>query len=659
MNNTFTTRPVIEIDPCNLPEVYPPQAVLIKSVRSDGISFRVDIGRICYLEREKDGGGAHSGKHYVVGRVDVSSLSMKRIDWLRNYLDAALCKGWRNETLRGYLHLLRSFFQYCDFDGGEKPESLEALVREYQRYQIELDQRVRISGKACLSPSSASKALYCVSEFIKLAFQLSNNELIGFIPKYRSRKSKIELKARSVSQQDGQKYLQTCAMYFNQFADAILKNHYPIRVTPLDSTDDSLYWHENSGASLKSLPGCFQEDGSPFPYEDIKEIIGRNFKSGYNGKNEFYERTFAVNKKNWMNETLSSQKRYSYNLSTFCFFQVYLGFTGANVQPTLDLKISDLDLEKIGTTAFSKKYKYRAGRIVHFNAPSQLKREVLKYLRLRDWAESLELSENGSEYLFVKFSESEKLQRLDRAAGNGLLSKSTLFEGVKRVSSAQIRQIVSEYFIRKSQGKISLVARKLNNTITTTAKSYSALDLETQALEMSGFHEKLTIQIRQFNRLSNDLIPVNIANKGEAEKVASGSCSNIKGELPERAIGFNNEAPEPSCGTFESCLFCEYFAIHKDFEDIHKLLSLREALHAVSVIRNDPEHNEAVIQPALYRIDEILEYVATNDEKIKILINKVETELDMGNYSKHWSAQIQTLNNEVTNIKGGDRLWEI
>ncbi|AXN29763.1 hypothetical protein DVV14_00005 [Vibrio coralliilyticus] len=76
-----------------------------------------------------------------------------------------------------------------------------------------------------------------------------------------------------------------------------------------------------------------------------------------------------------------------------------------------------------------------------------------------------------------------------------------------------------------------------------------------------------------------------LASEDESERIATGSCSNLDGKVPSRAKGFNAKAPEPSCGTFESCLFCDYFAIHEDFEDIHKLLSLKEALNATSMIR--------------------------------------------------------------------------
>jgi hypothetical protein len=643
MNDSIDSRPLIEVNPKNLPKVYAPQAVVIKGVRADGMHFKVDIGRVCYLERAMDSVRSLSGKHYIPSSVNTKSLSSVRVEWLRNYLYTAFHKGWRDETLRQNLHCLRHFFHFCDFEGGSKPTTLDGLVSEYQRYQNILGQRGCVSSNSSLKSSSILKRLNTSRSFIQWAFQLSNNEILALIPKQRSRQSNSVNESRSVSLQDGQDYLRACAVYFNQFADAILDNQYPIPVSHPHDEREHLYWHSTLGTSLVSLPNCFTKKGEPLPYQEIKDILAKNFKSKLPTKSEFYDRALVRNRNEWVSGKLTPQKIYAYNLSVFCFFQIYLAFTAANVQPTLDLKISDINLSKVGFSAFAKKHKFRAGRSVRFDAPSHLKREIVKYVNLRTWAESLELPGDANDYLFVKIGENNKLQRLDRSNGSTLIRKSLLFKGITKVSSRDIRQLAGEYFIRKSQGKVSLVAKKLNNSIATTAKSYTSIDIETQAQEMNRYHEELSSKIRYFNRTTNSPIPVIFANEDESERIATGSCSNIDGEVPSRAKGFNAKAPEPACGTFESCLFCEYFAIHEDFEDIHKLLSLKEALNTTSMIRNDSEHHEAVVKPAIFRIDEILDFVSNNNHGLREVIRQAEEKIEMGNFNQHWGRQIEIL----------------
>mgnify|MGYP000129612838 FL=1 len=651
MNSIMNQRPIVELDTKRLPKIYSPQAAVIIGIRADGIQFKVDIGRVCYLERAMDSESRLSGKRYVPSCVNTNSLAPSRVEWLKNYLQVVFSKGWRDETLRAYLHSIRHFFQFCDFNGGSKSITLDGLVSEYQRYQIKLNQRGRFNGELSLKSSTIIERLNTARCFIQWALKLSNNEILALIPKQRSRCSGKINESRAVSLTDGQSYLRACAIFFNQFADSILDNKYPIPINHPNDKREHLYWHSPLGTSLVSLPNCFNEKGEPLPYKKIKDFLAVNFKSKSQGMSDFYNRTLGYNRNEWVNGKLTPQKVYAYNLSVFCFYQIYLAFTAANVQPTLDLKLSDIDLDKIGADAFAKKHKFRAGRAVKFEAPGHLKREITKFLKLRDWIEKFGLQGGGQEYLFVTIGENNTLKRFNRAYGVELTRKSILFKGITKISSMQIRQLASEFFIRKSKGKVSLVAKKLNNSITTTARSYTSIDIESQAQEMNRYHEELSSQVLYFNRTTHNPLPVAIANENEVERIATGSCTNIAGNPPTRAIGFNSKAPEPTCGTFESCLFCRYYAIHDDFEDIHKILSLREALNAASMIRNDPEHHEVVVKPAIFRIDEILDFVSNNNSGMRKVIRQVEDEIDMGNYNPHWGKQIEILIRQANTSK--------
>lgn len=644
----MNSRQLIEVNPQNPPKIFAPQSVIVKSEQSDGGGFQVDIGRICYLSRDKDSNYAN-GKSYTHGDVCKSSLSTERADRLRNFLNEAFQKGWRNETLRGRLHCVRYFFSFCDFDEGQKPVSLEEFVSEYQRYQLHLIQRGRLNGSNFLSSTSINQRLVTARNFIQWGFQLSNTQMLALLPKHRALKPSADFDFRVAQLKEGQEYLAACRMYFNQFADAILENRYPIHVSPPNSVDKDLYWHSARGTTLKSLPGCFDQDFKPYPFCEVKEIIAKNFKDNKTDRACFYKRTLVKNRSDWMSGKLMVQKVYAFNLASFCFFHLYIGFTAANVQPTLDLKLSDLDLASIGASSFARKHKFRSGRSVTFSAPSQLKREVLKYLKLRKWVSEQGLKNEVDDFLFVKIAADKSIKRLGRDVGACLVRNSPLFSGVKKLTSRELRQLASEYFIRKSKGKISLVAKKLNNSIATVAKSYTAIDIASQANEMNDFYEELSSKVRLFNRDTNECIPIKIAKNRESERVASGSCSNLNGQEPSRVNGFNKNAPEPSCGTFESCLFCKYFALHIDIEDLLKLLSLKEALKATALLRNDPEHFQAVIQPALERVDEIIEFVSEESSSARKTLEEVQERIKRGEFDRFWSEQINALNG-ATNV---------
>lgn len=443
------------------------------------------------------------------------------------------------------------------------------------------------------------------------------------------------------------------SLYFNQFSDAILESKYPVHIKLLDSEKDSLYWCTHTGESLKNIPNCINDMGDLASFSDIEEAISYYYNSKSSVKN-FYDR-LVYNRNRWINEPLCPKKIYAYNFSVYCFFRIYLAFTAANVQPTLDLKISDLDITKIGSGPFAKAYKHRAGKNIHFTSSNILKRLLLKYLKLRSWLNDQDCiqDKNIDDYLFVSISKHKKIIRLLQSTGWSTMRGSPFFVGIKPISLRDIRNLAGEYVIKQSKGKLSLVAKKLNNTISTVARSYTSIDLESQAIEMNSFHEDLSLRIRQFNRNTDETIPINIienANKREGvERIATGSCSNLFELNPMRAYGFNDNAPEPECGTFESCLFCKFFSLHIDFEDVHKILSLREALLKISSIRNDPEHFKIVVEPSIYRIDEIVKELQNKSLNTEKLVNEVRKAIKVGIYNDNWDKQIRMLEKQLEN----------
>ena len=636
-------RKTFELDLIDISTASNIQNLVIKGGMADGGVFRVDIGRVCYTKREKDiHNYFHAANQYEAARIDVSSLSQERIQWVSRYLEYISQKNMRNETIRGILYQLKNFFNYCDFEGTQ-PTTFDDLIVNYQSYQLVLLQKVR---SAIYSASTVYKLLRVNREFIKIAFNLSDAEILAFIPKHRHRET--TLKTRDSSLDDLEKYIQTCILCFNHFADSVLENRYPVQVKLLDSDDEFLYWHAPSIQELKSIPNCLDKAGNLAAFSDIEKALSCYFESD-RARKDFYRHSLVRNREKWMNDSFCPRKIYAYNFSVYCFFRIYVAFTAANVQPSLDLKISDLDVSKIGSGSFAKIYKHRAGKKVHFTSSSYLKRLLLKYLKLRSWVNDQEYAQDQEvdDYLFVGISERKKMIRLVQNAGWSTMNNSLFFKRIKPISLREIRGLAGEYVIKQSKGKLSLVAKKLNNTITTVAKSYTSIDLESQAIEMNEFHEGVSLKIQQFNRDTCDIIPINIVEEnhvsGKVERIATGSCSNLSSVDPIRAIGFNENAPEPECGTFESCLFCKFFSLHLDFEDIHKLLSLKEALLKTSIIRNDPEHFNVAVEPSIYRISEIVENLQNQKPDTKNLVDDVKNTIEMGIYNDNWTNQIMML----------------
>lgn len=658
MTIILKSRKVIVVNIDDIAKINKAQCLILEGRKANGSIFKVDIGRICYTIREEDSGkGLHKTKKYLTGAVDPQSLSLKRSKWLKDYLLHILSKGLRNESIRAELYQLRYFFNFCDFNGS-KPTTLSDLVSNYKSYQLVLYQKGQGNNKLSYSEGVICKRLNTAREFIQVVFNLSDSNVLAIIPKPRHSSRNIHIKPRSTNLMDLQNYLQICIQVFTKFSDAILENRYPIQINPLNSSCDSMYWHSPFASELKILPNCVNEHRELISFEKLEASLARYFKRSDSSK-QFYRDTLIYSRNAWLNEPLTNKKIYAYNLCVYCFFKIYIGFTAGNVQPTLDLKITDLDIKKIGLSVFAKKHKHRAGRKVDFTSSSQLKRLVVKYLKLRQWLDGLELVNKDSEsFLFVTISEKRQVIRLCGNASSSTMQRSPLFKGVKNITAQDLRRLCGEYIIRQSKGNISLVAKKLNNSIATTAKSYTSIDMESQTIEMNKYHEELSFKIHQFNRSTNKTIPINILEHEESHRVASGSCTNLTESTPVRADGFNSNAPDPICGTFETCLFCKFFSIHIDFEDLHKLLSLREALLKASIIRADPEHHQFAVAPSLYRINEILKVLRERNSTIRSLILEVEQTIEMRVYNDNWDKQIEIMTKEAKKLSSESELCQ-
>lgn len=648
---TMNQRTIIEMDLIDINENVEFQNLVLKSKKSDGSICRIDIGRLCYTTRDKDTRYyVHASEKYKTVWVDNNSLSLDRVQWFKKYTMYTINQGFRLETIRETLYSIKYFFDFCDFED-VKPISFDALIKSQSNYQKMIYQKKNYSS------STLYKKIQRVRDFIQVAFDLSDAEILTLIPSYRQRSSKSDNEFRVSSLDDLQKYIQTCIVIFNQFSDAILKKQYPVDVSEIatvNKRNHSLFWYAPS-KKPRELPSSLINNNELMSFEDLEPFLFEYFKR-IDAKKDFYKKVLLFNKEEWLINSLCYSKRYAYNLCVYCFFRIYLAFTAANAQPTLDLKISDIDINKIGTDSFAQKQKYRASKKVNFTASIQLKRILMKFLELRKWVSNLGLNENVDEYLFVTISENQQLKRLTQMAGRALMLTSPLFSEVNPVTVREIRNLAGEYIVQKSGGKLSLVAKKLNNTISTVAKSYTSTSLETQAIEMNNFHEELSSKICRFNRDTEDDIDISVADNSNSFRIAIGSCTNLINYEPVKVNGFNEYAPEPTCGTFESCLFCQFYSIHIDFEDLHKLLSLREALLKTSIIRNDAEHHLAVVEPMIFRIEEITNVLKSKDNNCDELLDSVEEKIEMGIYNENWDAQIKAMNEAIINMTKEDRI---
>ncbi len=210
------------------------------------------------------------------------------------------------------------------------------------------------------------------------------------------------------------------------------------------------------------------------------------------------------------------------------------------------------------------------------------------------------------------------------------------------VPPTQWRKNVSYAYINKSGGDTALTAEKLSNTERTVAKNYARPAVDELASQITNLLDAIHSTAIARTR-KTDQIPVRIINEvRQKETIGVGDCVKRSGLDPRRTAGFTEHAPQPSCRAPETCLFCDFYAVHADEADIRRLLSLR---YVIIATRPDIDHDHWAqkITPTIHRIDEVLTAISQTDSDIPPLISKVREEIKSGHLDQFWGIHFDTL----------------
>ncbi|MDN3442694.1 hypothetical protein QL898_13815, partial [Psychrobacter sp. APC 3279] len=112
-------------------------------------------------------------------------------------------------------------------------------------------------------------------DFIKIAYNLSDIDILSIIPKHRHMGHNS--KERDSSLEDFKNFLQTCITYFNEFSYAILNKIYPIPITLAKSSSNDYYWDSTRKYGIKKLPNCFYNSGEPLPFNEVKNALSNYY----------------------------------------------------------------------------------------------------------------------------------------------------------------------------------------------------------------------------------------------------------------------------------------------------------------------------------------------------------------------------------------------
>lgn len=644
MSNNFTHRQVVVIGPKDVNiEVIQPQFVVLGFANPTANGFRyLDVGSFCYIFRSR------LSRHKTGCAIDPRSFDNTRTLVVREMIERL--RVMQPATAIDEFAKFKAFIDWMD----EQVQSYafddaNSVKKAYIDYTHHLLFRMKISGTSnkAITRLTASKLQSRARTVVRMATGLSEIDVRAVATHIFKKTNHGHHMNSWLPSADEQARTFATLITFIDEAHRLLVGTGELPAHLISPSGESYYLYSMMGNSEKSRGAKFSlapmlSVSKSFPtWKETKThfcLFGDSAELAIQASNYYdYRRRFERN-----NADPRSYLRHQIGVCAVAAgILAFIAATGCNLSTAQKLEIDTFEIvpstqgrRLSGTKARAK------GKIVHPEFGARFSPVFRKYMELREWL----LNGADSPLVFpivnikkggISFIGSTPINSLKRLFAN-VLPKTTW------ITPTQWRKNVSYQYVKHSGGDMALTAEKLSNTVQVVEQNYSRPALEDFAAEMAGFFE-LMHQAAIDRTRTAERIPVRILDEKKPEAAtATGSCEKTPEEKPERAHGFTALAPAPACREPESCLFCAFYAIHADEEDIRRLLSLRYLITATEN-KQPIDDWQRKFGPTIHRIDEVLSTIHEIGACSKETINRVRDEVASGNLDAFWSIHFDTL----------------
>jgi len=661
--------------------IVPENVVLSESrgvVQSSARSF--DFGRYCFSRKEyKTKFNIASGKKEF--RVDLESILPARRAFVAGTINFIRETTSSETTIIDKASKINHFFLFVEKNivDNEWPDTKDKALKCYEKYFEYLIGRSRLPRRLSNSISRNTVVAYgkFIRRLIEFVYGLSEREIERKFPSIMSQR--VQKNVDVSSKVERQKFIHVCLSIFEQFHEAILnRKPFPWMIN-LSNTglDKRFLWGGIMSVRSKLNPYLYQEDGLMITFEELNELldslgfggfdsivdingVGRksrgSISSYYRAKIKYWSK--VNNNKNIYDGMLYT----SWEISVRCFWCCFIAATGVNYSVASSLVYGKEEFIPQRGYVFSG-LKVRSGnKIIYAEFNKPFERYFLKFKELRSWAVSkLNIDPELWFFLFADFDPHINRRGIQRLIGERKINRDSYIKippgnsyslnsilktnniDVKYISSKDLRQGVAFDWHKISGGDIALVAQKLGNNISTVQQAYSRVNDEDAYPELAEYYGKVIERVKTLGRSEPGVIPVKILADDKAENLPVGSCENTTLLRPKKALQFSNSAPNPDCARSETCLFCEYFAVHADKNGLKKLLSFREIFPLIKERSGSIDRYISIFSPIEGRIDEILNYIKESFPAKADLIEEVLDEVSEGELDEFWEHHFNFL----------------
>lgn len=647
MTIDYSLRPItiIEHKAEAVEALHPHLTVIASSNISSNGKRHLDFGSLCYRYRKK--GPNNKQAMYAGMLVRVDSLDKDRVPIVSKLIERARSHKSFASTV-GFYNETKYLFDWIDSQPTENPGSILKVSHEayigYTKHLLHRLNNPSMRGKS-IATSTAARMQTVARQVVSLATSVHEREIAAFAPLIIQKAGNKHVNLKQLSEDTQARTFATLISFINE-AHRILvaEESFPMKLESPGTKPFYLYnLHQGSNKSKNaSISIISLLDSSPtYPSWDV---VKNEYNLPDDGSEFLYKSGYEQSKRNHIESNNNKRSPIRLQIANHAMtagMMAFIAATGCNLSVAQNLNIDDCEVvpSTQGRRFFGIKPRAQ-GKTVTPEFGARFTPIFRNIIEIRNWL----LDDEESPRLFAVRPKGTN------SVGYVGTSSFATFKAILRkycphiswVSATQWRKNVSYGYISKSGGDTALTAEKLNNTERTVSRTYARPSLEEFAGQVSHLFDSIHAAAIARSR-KVDHIPVRmILEKKPEEVIGVGSCDKAADSQPRRSAGFTEDAPVPSCRSPETCLFCEFYAVHADEEDIRRLLSLQ---YIITAAKQDQDHDhwELKFGPSIHRIDEILSMVADSDVAMPLMIDRLKGEVDSGDLDPFWAIHLDTM----------------
>ena len=576
--------------------------ILVLKDKTASFSFRtLDIGTFFFAKR--------ACSSDISDNELVASFDEKRRYFLKYFTDYLLQMDGSDLSKGLFYSIIKMFLDWIDqqkkiFDLSDK----DSMIDAYRRYSKSLVDRTLLADtdEDNLAAHTAKQYQRYVAKLIAYVFDCHEIDISSQAMQVQSQRYDVPI--LPIAEQDHQK---TYATLLNVFLEihriVVQENDFPAHFQSVDDEVFNFYsgfhhqvkkQHIQFGmqrylAKYTAIPSL-SKMLADFELEEDSEHRKR-LRENRN------EALYKLQQRNKDKRHMERERLASYGLVIGML--LFIAQTGANLDTVQQLQLDTMEvLPSTQGRRFSGTKSRAGGKEVQPEFGVQFEPFFRQILELREWY----IQDEPCDFIFPLRNEIQQLRPV--SYGRLQLIKKffqRIFPRMIWITPQQWRKHTSSQYVELSDGDLLLEAEKMGHSLDTARKNYSRTSFKDASHQISQFFHELrkvaVAKTRTIERIAVQMLDETV----EAQTLPVGACTTMILQ-PEKAMGFTTQAPAPNCQQFEHCLFCQYYAIHADDEDVRKLLSLKSLLGYVKQKATDLIKWESQFGVVLHRIDEVL-----------------------------------------------------